>query len=79
MIIRLGIRLEGIAAVIVFGVALLTVLQRQTSPGLAGFSLTYALMMTGIIGQMVRFSAEFEMSMNSVERLVYYSELPQDS
>jgi len=45
---------------------------------LAGVSLTYALSLTGVLNWMVRQSAEVEGQIVAIERIVEYSELPQE-
>jgi ABC-type multidrug transport system fused ATPase/permease subunit len=47
---------------------------------LAGLSLTFAISMTGLLNWCVRTFAQLEASMNSVERVLYYTEqIPQEA
>jgi ATP-binding cassette subfamily C (CFTR/MRP) protein 1 len=80
------LRLEVIGGIIVFGTAILSVLRRDTlGPGIVGnvifpltcddtlgLSLSYALMMTGIINGLARAFVDFEIRMNNIERISHY-------
>lgn len=75
----LSIRLEILGNVIVLAAALLAVgttisssRKEGTSAGLAGFSLSYAMAITGLMNWLVRTAAETEQMMNSVERICHY-------
>ena len=46
---------------------------------MAGLALTAALNLTGIMNWMVRQTTDLEVQMNSVERLVEYSALPEEA
>lgn len=73
----LSVRLELLGSTIVLCAALLTVLDVATGgidAGRAGFSITFALSITGVLNWTVRMRAELENQMNSVERVLYYSE-----
>jgi ATP-binding cassette subfamily C (CFTR/MRP) protein 1 len=86
----LAVRLEGIAACIA-GLAALFSTQVVISNGatvgstnnfasLAGISLSYAVTATGMMQFVVRSFAQVESAMNSVERVVYYTEsIPQEA
>ncbi len=39
---------------------------------MVGFALTYAMMLTGMLNGLARNAADFELRMNSIERLNYY-------
>ena len=84
---RLSLRLELIGGIIVFGTAILAVLRRDSlGPGIVGtfcrfkhfcdifkgLSLSYALMLTGIINGLVRAFVDFEIRMNNIERISHY-------
>ncbi|GBB94362.1 hypothetical protein RclHR1_02340019 [Rhizophagus clarus] len=71
----LGIRLESIANILVFFTSLFTIIERfKVNPAVSGLVLSYALQVTGTFNWCVRQYAEVEANMNSVERLVYYSD-----
>jgi len=70
------LRLELLGTSVVFGAAFFAVLERDNiTPGLAGLSITYALMLTNKLNWLVRMSTEVENQMVSVERALEYSEL----
>lgn len=56
-----------------------TVFQTGMSAGLAGLSLSYALMFTESLLWLVRAHAMMEMSMNSMERLEEYLDLEEEA
>lgn len=75
----LSIRLETLGNFVVLAAALLSVGTAATvsraeggSSGLAGFSLSYAMALTGLLNWVVRTAAEAEQQMNSVERVTHY-------
>ena len=75
----LGTRLEFLGALVVFSAVVFAVLARhQISPGLAGLSVTYALMVTGALNWAVRMVSELESIMNAVERVTHYSTLAEE-
>lgn len=85
----LACRLESIAAMVV-GLAALFATQAVVSNGasittssfasLAGISLSYAVTATGMMQFVVRSFAQVESAMNSVERVIYYSQdIPQEA
>ncbi|PWA02834.1 hypothetical protein BB558_001011 [Smittium angustum] len=67
--------------VTVFSAIMAVALKDDISPGLAGFTLSYALTFSMHLMWVVRYSSEVELSMNSVERISqYYKEkLPQEA
>ncbi|KAF5392368.1 hypothetical protein D9757_001460 [Collybiopsis confluens] len=70
----LGIRLDFLGTILTFVVSLLTVGTRFTiSPAQTGVVLSYILSIQQSFGWLVRQTAEVENDMNSVERIVYYS------
>nr|CAG8556518.1 4134_t:CDS:10 [Entrophospora candida] len=70
----LGLRLEGIANVLIFFASLFAIIQRHsTDPAITGLVLSYALQISGTLNWCVRQASEVEANMNAVERLVYYS------
>ena len=75
----LSIRLEILGNFIILAAAMLAVGTGQnrgdgSAAGLAGFSLSYALAITGMFNWLIRTFAETEQSMNSVERIAYYQD-----
>ncbi|XP_033110771.1 ATP-binding cassette sub-family C member 9-like [Anneissia japonica] len=70
----LGVRLDIIGAFVVL-LAGLTSMTTGNNAGLIGLSIMYALSMAGQLNWLVRMAAAVEMSMNSVERVHYYSDL----
>ncbi|KAJ3208864.1 Multidrug resistance-associated protein 1 [Dinochytrium kinnereticum] len=78
--IWLAIRLESISALLIFLASMFAVVYRyQTSPGLAGLTISYAISITGVFQWCVRQSAELEQNLNSVERLGYLiHDIPQE-
>ncbi|CAJ0887453.1 10050_t:CDS:10, partial [Entrophospora sp. SA101] len=70
----LGLRLEGIANVLIFFASLFAIILRHsTDPAITGLVLSYALQISGTLNWCVRQASEVEANMNAVERLVYYS------
>jgi len=70
----LGIRLELIGVSVTYLTALMTAVWTPVNAGLAGLAVTSALSMTGIMNFMVRQSAELEINMNAVERILEYED-----
>jgi len=76
----LSVRLEILGQVIVLLAALLAVgtsvnsRADGTASGLAGFSLSYAMAITGLLNWTVRTAAELEAQATSVERVAYYTD-----
>lgn len=73
----LSIRLENLGNLIVLAAALLAVGTNTnrgegTAAGLAGFSLSFAMAVTGLANWLVRTFSEAEQQMNSVERVGHY-------
>ena len=75
----LGMRLEFLGALTVFGTALSCVLSHSPDVGFSGLALTNALTITGFLTWMVRMNAELEIAMNSVERVLEYSVLETEA
>ena len=79
----LAVRLEILGTMVTFLAAILAVVQAENgllSAGLAGVSITFAISVTNLLGQTVRSFAELEAGMNSVERILYYSNnIPQEA
>lgn len=70
----LGIRLDFLGALLTFTVGMLSVGTRFTiSPSQTGLVLAYILSVQQAFGFMVRQSAEVENNMNSVERILHYT------
>ncbi|KAK6191316.1 hypothetical protein SNE40_003038 [Patella caerulea] len=77
----LGIRLDYLGCLLVFvsSIASLTSgILGNTNPAFIGLSITYSLLMSGLLNWIVRTSAEVEMSMNAVERVLEYTEIPTE-
>ena len=71
----LSIRLEIIGNFCIIGAGVFAVLARGSLyPGLAGLSLQYAMGVTTMLGWTVRSIADLENNMNSVERILYYTD-----
>ncbi|XP_033104385.1 ATP-binding cassette sub-family C member 9-like, partial [Anneissia japonica] len=70
----LGVRLDIIGAFVVL-LAGLTSMMTGNNAGLIGLSIMYALYMASQLNWLVKNGAAVEMSMNSVERVHYYSDL----
>jgi ATP-binding cassette, subfamily C (CFTR/MRP), member 1 len=68
----LSVRLELLGVVVVFATASLASAFSKGSAGLAGLALTSALSLTGLMNWLVRQTAEMEINMNGVERMVEY-------
>ena len=73
-------RLQSINFILVTSVALITVINRDTlDPGLVGLSLSYALTCQIDIYYLVKYTAELEKGIVSVERIKEYQETPQEA
>ena len=73
----LGLRLDvlgGFVGAFVGGVALATSSSNFIPAGFLGLALSYAIEVTGFLKHGVRMIATIEADMNSVERVLYYSE-----
>nr|XP_045598881.1 multidrug resistance-associated protein 1-like [Procambarus clarkii] len=69
----LGVRLELIGNLITLAASILAVAGRDTlSPGTVGLSITYAINVTNMLGQLVRQTSEMEADVVSVERIREY-------
>jgi ABC-type multidrug transport system fused ATPase/permease subunit len=76
----LGLRLDALAACAVATAAACVVASRATlPPGLAGMALVSSLTFTGTLQYAVRQLAETENLMTSVERLLAFTQLPQEA
>ncbi|KAF5121156.1 Multidrug resistance protein fer6 [Metarhizium anisopliae] len=76
----LNLRLDLCGAILVLGVGLLVVgLRDRIDPSSGGAVLSYMVTAQAAFGNMIRFSAEIENNMNSVERMLHYVYgLPQE-
>ncbi|GMM56145.1 bile acid-transporting ATPase [Maudiozyma humilis] len=75
----LSFRIDIVGAFVVFGAGIFILLNiKNLDSGLAGISLTYAISFTEGALWLVRFYAEVEMNMNSVERVKEYMEIEQE-
>uniref|UniRef100_A0A8C8RVD3 ABC-type glutathione-S-conjugate transporter n=1 Tax=Pelusios castaneus TaxID=367368 RepID=A0A8C8RVD3_9SAUR len=76
----LATNLEFLGNGIVLCAALFAVISRtHLSPGTVGFSISYALQVTGILNWMVRSWTEIENNIVSVERMREYSKTPKEA
>mmetsp|Transcript_5061 Transcript_5061/g.21923 ORF Transcript_5061/g.21923 Transcript_5061/m.21923 type:complete len:1209 (+) Transcript_5061:252-3878(+) len=76
----LSVRLETVGTVLVSSAALLAVLGgRYISASLAGLSISYALQITQTLSWLIRMGTETETQMNSIERVLHYSNLPSEA
>ncbi|CAL1541619.1 unnamed protein product [Lymnaea stagnalis] len=76
----LAVRLDWLCAMFVTAVTVCSVLAAETmNAGLVGLSITYTMTLMGMFQWGVRQSAEVENQMISVERVLEYSRLPQES
>lgn len=75
----LAVRLDMLALLIIAGVAFLGVgLRESLSPEILSLSLTYALILMGVVQFSVRMSIDVENCMTAVERLLHYSNLSKE-
>ncbi|KAG0663039.1 Transporter of the ATP-binding cassette (ABC) [Maudiozyma exigua] len=75
----LSFRIDIVGAFVVFGAGIFILLNiKDLDSGLAGISLTYAISFTEGALWLVRFYAEVEMNMNSVERVKEYMDIEQE-
>ena len=75
----LGVRTEWLGSLVTFLSGLAIILSiNWISPGLAGLCMSYSFTFTDQVLWMVRYNAELEMNMNSVERIQEYVELEQE-
>eukprot|EP00026_Physarum_polycephalum_P005751 Phypoly_transcript_05789.p1 GENE.Phypoly_transcript_05789~~Phypoly_transcript_05789.p1 ORF type:complete len:624 (+),score=83.26 Phypoly_transcript_05789:135-1874(+) len=75
----LAARMEFLCAVTVSMASFFAVIERENvDPGLAGLSIAYALQLTFVFNMLVRQSAEVETQLVSVERVVEYTQLPNE-
>ncbi|XP_062999664.1 ATP-binding cassette sub-family C member 6 isoform X2 [Elgaria multicarinata webbii] len=76
----LATNIEFLGNSIVLFAALLAVINRPyLSPGIVGFSISYALQITGVLNWMMRALAEMDNSIVSVERVRDYSRTPKEA
>eukprot|EP00002_Diphylleia_rotans_P023662 TRINITY_DN4654_c0_g1_i15.p1 TRINITY_DN4654_c0_g1~~TRINITY_DN4654_c0_g1_i15.p1 ORF type:complete len:1232 (+),score=276.19 TRINITY_DN4654_c0_g1_i15:43-3738(+) len=76
----LGVRLETIGALLVSMIAYLIAFQSESiDPGLAGWALTYSLLVTNSLNWLVRSVTECEAHMSSVERVSFYSNIESEA
>ncbi|KAI9220785.1 hypothetical protein BC828DRAFT_382676 [Blastocladiella britannica] len=70
----LGIILQNISALVVFGAAIFAALSPEKGTTLIGVSITYAQQMTWMLVMIVRVSADIETNIVSLERIREYAE-----
>lgn len=71
----LSIRLENLATMILVVCGLLVVIDYRITPSIAGLLLSYTFSVTSWLSWLVRATADLEQQMNSVERILFYSQL----
>ncbi|XP_078001214.1 ATP-binding cassette sub-family C member 9-like [Glandiceps talaboti] len=79
--IWVSIRMELIAAIIVFLSGMITLLScvlGELDPSLVGLAVTYSLMISQTLFWFSRLTADTEMHMNSVERVVHYTHIESE-
>jgi len=75
----IGFRLDMLSFTVLACAALGAVATSDSiDPGLAGIALTYAILLSGGFQYLVRRSARAETMMTSVERMLYYTSLPNE-
>ncbi|KAJ7290727.1 multidrug resistance-associated ABC transporter [Mycena rebaudengoi] len=76
----LGIRLDLFGNILVLGIALFAAGFRYTvDPSKIGVVLSYTLGVTFLLTEMVNQFAQIEQSMNAVERILHYTDLPSEA
>ncbi|PVD32870.1 hypothetical protein C0Q70_08317 [Pomacea canaliculata] len=78
----LGIRLDYMSCLLVFASALASLstgILGHINPAFVGLCITYSLMISGQLNWIVRISADVEMAMNAVERILEYTDLPSET
>ncbi|TRY63541.1 hypothetical protein TCAL_05779 [Tigriopus californicus] len=76
----LGVRMELLGNVIVFFAALFVILKRSSlSPGVAGLSISYSLNIMDALTWMVRMVCELETNFVALERILEYTDNPQEA
>ncbi|XP_054263384.1 multidrug resistance-associated protein 1 isoform X4 [Macrosteles quadrilineatus] len=76
----LAVRLETVGNLIIFFSALFAVLGREdTTAGLVGLSVSYALQITQTLNWLVRMTSDVETNIVAVERIKEYGETPQEA
>ncbi|KAI9164467.1 hypothetical protein H9P43_008318 [Blastocladiella emersonii ATCC 22665] len=75
----LGLLLQLISAMVLFGAALFAALAPERGTTVIGVSITFAQQMTWMLIMIVRVYADIESNMTSLERIKEYSELPPEA
>jgi len=76
----LGIRLENLGNFVILAAGLMAVIERDTlSPGLAGLSISYSLMVTETLNWLVRMICALETNCVSLERIFEYEERKEEA
>ncbi|KAJ6528504.1 multidrug resistance-associated ABC transporter [Mycena capillaripes] len=76
----LGIRLDLFGNILILGIALFAAGFRYTvDPSKIGVVLSYTLGVTAVLTEMVSQFAQIEQSMNAVERILHYTDLPSEA
>jgi ABC-type multidrug transport system fused ATPase/permease subunit len=75
----LGVRLDMFSAFVVFSTACLCVFLREFVPGnIVGIAMSQSLLLAGLLQWGVRQAAEVENGMTSVERILTYTQIPEE-
>lgn len=74
----LNVRLEGLGLVIIAATTFLSI-EGDTPPSLVGLALVYALEITKYLKHGTDMASQTESKMNAVERLLEFSDLPQEA
>ncbi|KAI0087238.1 multidrug resistance-associated ABC transporter [Irpex rosettiformis] len=75
----LGVRLDLLGNILIFGIALFAAGFRKTvDPGKIGVVLSYSLSITQVVSELVSQYAINEQNFNAVERVLHYTELPPE-
>ncbi|TYZ60203.1 hypothetical protein PybrP1_003525 [[Pythium] brassicae (nom. inval.)] len=75
----LAIRMDWLSVAIIFVVSLyLVATTGDVDPVVAGISLTYSLMLTSVVQQVVRSADRTDTAMTSVERLLHFRSIPSE-
>jgi len=76
----LGIRLENLGNFVILAAGLMAVIERESlSPGLAGLSISYSLMVTETLNWLVRMICALETNCVSLERIFEYEERKEEA
>ncbi|OJJ42757.1 hypothetical protein ASPZODRAFT_20284 [Penicilliopsis zonata CBS 506.65] len=72
----LGFRMSTVGALFTTLAAAILVSMQGVTPALAGFAISFIIRYSAVVSQAIRQYANLEMSMNSIERVTEYSNIP---